>query len=102
MGLKQQIEERDLRIERLETIVMEKDGEIGKLQRRLAYLDNPGTPSSAKQPGNKGKKRKSNNSKRKRGSQLDYKRTTSKPQPTIRALHVPAKCSNCSNVNLKL
>ena len=100
--LKQVIEERDLRIEELETIVNEKDSKIKKLERKLAYFDNPNTPSSNKQPGNKGKKREPNNSTKKRGAQPNHKGTTNKPQPTIKALHIPTKCDNCGSVNLNL
>ena len=102
-----EIEGRDSRIEELENIVKEKNSEIRELQHNLAYLDNPNTPPSAKQPGSKGKKNKNkknkpNNSKRKRGAQQNHKGTTNKPKPTIMARHIPTKCYNCNNKNLNL
>lgn len=84
--------------------IKEKDDKIKELEGKLAQFDNSNTPSSAKPPGSKGKKRKSEQKKstKKRGGQEGHKGDTNKPEPTVRAQHVPDKCANCNNKNLKL
>lgn len=92
-GLELGIEERD-------SIIAALESKIEELKAELARHDNPYTPSSTKQPGDKGNTNNTNKSDgtpRKQGAQLGHEGTTNKPKPTIRAIYAPNKCKKCGD-----